>query len=142
LQRKREVFQVVKMSLREAVKHFDVSRPTLQKSLKEGKISGVQDGKGQWQVDASELARVYRPRSAEVEKAETAFTGILPTENRGLSGNNEAEVSALKAALELERAKRAAAEALAEERGQYIQDLRRMLPPPEAGPQGKRWWPW
>lgn len=131
-----------KMSLREAVKHFDVSRPTLQKALKAGKVSGVQDGKGQWQVDPSELSRVYRPRSAEVEKAESAFDGNLPTVNKALPGNPNADVQALQAALEVEKAKREAAEALAEERARHIEDLRRMLPPPESGPQRKRWWPW
>lgn len=131
-----------KMSLREAVKHFDVSRPTLQKSLKDGKVSGVQDGKGQWQVDPSELARVYRPRSARVEKAESVSAGNLSTVNRALPGGLDADVKALQAALELERAKREAAEALAEERARHIEDLRRMLPPPEASPQRKRWWPW
>lgn len=53
------VFTVGKLSLREAVKVFDVSRPTLRKSLKSGKVSGVQGGKGHWQVDAAELAHVY-----------------------------------------------------------------------------------
>jgi predicted site-specific integrase-resolvase len=136
------VFQVDKMSLREAVKHFDVSRPTLQKSLKEGKISGVQDGKGQWQVDPSELARVYRPRAASVEKSASFYAGNLSSVNRALPGNNDAEVQELKAALEVEKAKREAAEALAEERARHIEDLRRMLPPPEASAQRKRWWPW
>ena len=131
-----------KMSLREAVKHFDVSRPTLQKSLKDGKISGVQDGKGQWQVDPSELARVYRPRSAKMDKAENFNAGNLPSVNRALPGNLDAEVQALKASLEVEKAKREAAEALAEERARHSEDLRRMLPPPEAGPQRKRWWQW
>ena len=133
---------MVKMSLREAVKHFDVSRPTLQKALKDGKISGVQDGKGQWQVDPSELARVYSPRSAGVESSPSPYEGNLSSVNMALPGRLDAEVSALKAALELERARREAAEALAEERARHIQDLRRMLPAPEAGPQRKRWWPW
>jgi hypothetical protein len=135
------VFSVDKMSLREAVKHFYVSRPTLQKSLKDGKISGVQDGKGQWRVDPSELARVYSPRSARVEKTESVSAGDLSTVNRALPGGLDADVKALQAALELERAKRAAAEVLAEERAQHIQDLRRMLPPPDAKPR-RGWWPW
>ena len=51
--------KVDKLSIREAVKHFDVSRPTLQKALKSGKISGVQDGQGTWTIDPSEMARIY-----------------------------------------------------------------------------------
>ena len=125
------------MSLREAAKHFDVSRPTLQKALKSGKVSGVQDGKGQWQVDPSELARVYQARGADVEKP---FPGNLSTQNRGLPSSVNAEVSALRAELEQERIRRGAAEALAEERARHIDDLRRLLPAPGAKPQGKRWW--
>lgn len=132
------------MSLREAVKHFDVSRPTLQKAVKSGKVSGVQDGKGRWQVDGSELARVYRPRTERAVKSESYSAGNLPSANRALPGNYDAEVQALKAALEVEQAKRAAAESLAEERARHIEDLRRMLPPPEAPAPTprRRWWPW
>lgn len=135
-----------KMSLREAVKVFDVSRPTLQKALKSGKVSGVQDGKGQWQVDPAELSRVYRARSSEVVKAESSLPGNLSTRNRGLPSSVDAEVSALRAELEQERIRRGAAETLAEERAHHIDDLRRMLPAPETeNPLVKEtrrsWWP-
>jgi peptidoglycan hydrolase CwlO-like protein len=56
-----------KMTLRQAVEQFDVSRPTLTKSLKSGKISGEKDAKGVWSVDPSELSRVYKPRHKEQE---------------------------------------------------------------------------
>lgn len=115
-----------KMTLREAVKHFDVSRPTLQKALKTGKVSGVQDGQGHWQVDPSELARLYRPRGSEQVNEQAK----LPTAN-------SPELTALQAELELERTRRQAAETLAEERGKHLEDLRRLLPAPDAR---KRWW--
>ena len=128
------------LSLREAVKHFEVSRPTLQKALKSGKVSGGQDGQGHWQVDPAELARVYRPRAAGVANAEGAGVVNFVTQNRALPGKDEGELSALKAELAQERALRAAAEALADERARHIDDLRRLLPPPDAKP--RRWWPW
>lgn len=53
------------ITLRKAVEEFDVSRPTLTKALKSGKISGEKDGKGAWRVDPSELSRVYSPRNKE-----------------------------------------------------------------------------
>jgi len=56
-----------KITLRKAVELFDVSRPTLTKALKSGKISGEKDGKGVWSVDPSELSRVYKPRHKEQE---------------------------------------------------------------------------
>ena len=52
------------LSIREAVKHFDVSRPTLANALKTGKVTGVKDGQGAWSIDPAELARVYHARSA------------------------------------------------------------------------------
>lgn len=126
-----------KLSIREAVKHYDVSRPTLQKALKSGKISGVQDGQGHWTIDPSELARLYHPRSAEAVKVDKPMQGNLTTGNTLLAG----QVEALKERLaEVER-RAAVAEALAEERGRHIEDLRRMLPAPE-GPTPRRWWPW
>jgi len=131
---------VANLSLREAVKHFEVSRPTLQKALKSGKVSGGQDGQGHWQVDPAELARVYRPRAAGVANAEGAGVVNFATQNRTLPGKDEGELSALKAELAQERALRAAAEALADERARHIDDLRRLLPPPDAKP--RRWWPW
>ena len=128
---------MVKLSIREAVKHYDVSRPTLQKALKSGKISGVQDGRGHWTIDPSELARLYHTRSAEVVKVDKPIPGNLTTGNTLLAG----QVEALKERLaEVER-RAAVAEALAEERGRHIEDLRRMLPAPE-GPTRRRWWPW
>lgn len=128
---------MIKLSIREAVKHYDVSRPTLQKALKSGKISGVQDGQGHWTIDPSELARLYHPRSAEVVKVDKPLPGNLTTGNTLLAG----QVEALKERLaEVER-RAAVAEALAEERGRHIEDLRRMLPAPE-DPTRRRWWPW
>jgi transposase-like protein len=139
---------MAKLSVRAAAAKFEVSRPTLTKWLKDGKISGErlpQDEGGGWLIDSAELARVgVKPRSAsepEAVNAESANGGKLTAFDRGLPGNNDAEVSALKAALELEKARREAAENLAEERAAHIEDLRRMLPAPEAGPQRKRWWP-
>lgn len=124
------------LSLREAVKHFDVSRPTLQKSLKSGKISGVQDGQGHWTIDPAELARIYQPRKINTVKSEHALQEKLSSQNTPLSG----EVEALRERLSEAEKRAAVAEALAEERGRHIDDLRRILPSPT---QARRsWWPW
>ena len=130
--------KVDKLSIREAVKHFDVSRPTLQKALKYGKISGVQDGKGTWTIDPSEMARVYQPRQDEVVKDGGQEHENLSTKNTPLPG----QVETLKEQLADAEKRAAVAEALAEERGKHIEDLRRMLPAPEAPPSRRSWWPW
>lgn len=140
---------MAKLSVRAAAAQFEISRPTLTKWLKSGKISGErlsEDDGGGWLIDSAELARVgVNPRSApepDAVNAQSHARGKITAVSTGLPGGDGAEVSALKAALELEKAKREAAEKLAEERGRHIEDLRRMLPAPEAGPQRKWRWPW
>lgn len=129
---------MTKLSLREAAKTFDVSRPTLTKALKMGKISGDQDAAGGWKVDYSELARVYQtriPNTVVLGKAEAVnFTD----ENTPFTG----EIERLKAALSLSEARAEAAERLAQERAERIEDLRRMLPAPAPAPeiQRRKWW--
>lgn len=143
-----------KLSLRKASEQFDVSRPTLSKALKSGKISGEQDASGQWLVDVSELARVYKARETFTGKND----GYLSTENRGLPDNLHAteqagnlnkpehapdDLAELRAKLAEAEKRAAVAEALAEERAKRIDDLRRLLPgPDEKPPTRRRWWPW
>ena len=112
-----------KVSMAQAARIFAVSRPTLAKHLKDGKISGEKTIKGKhefWQIDMAELARVY-PRRAEVaarehDKFTKADTPAAP--------DLQAEIKLLQAKLE-------AAEQLAEERARHIEDLRALLPGPD-----------
>ena len=130
--------KVDKLSIREAVKHFDVSRPTLQKALKSGKISGVQDGQGTWTIDPSEMARVYQPRQDAPGKLVHQEQEILSAKNIPL----HSQIEVLKEQLADAEKRAAIASALAEERGKHIEDLRRMLPAPESSRSRRRWWPW
>lgn len=125
------------VSIREAVKIYQVSRPTLTKALKTGKISGVQDGKGQWQIDPSELSRVYQPRAGQPENIDQGISVNFTSANTTLQD----EVDALKTRLADAEQRAAVAEALADERSKHIDDLRRMLPAPEQA-QRRRHWPW
>jgi len=114
----------------EAAKMFAVSRPTLAKHLKQGKISGEQvqrDKQTVWQLDVAELKRVYAYRDAAPEK---------PL-------HEELSVSAGEAAPDLQaenrvlQAKLDAVMQISEERARHIEDLRRMLPAPS---QQRTWW--
>ena len=137
---------MVNLSIREAVKHYNVSRPTLTKALKSGKLSGKQDGKNKWSIDPSELARVYQPRPPTSEPETTAKHGQHSAIAVPPDTSNQAEMEALKAQLlnvEMRAVKAetraVAAELLAKERAERIEDLRRMLPAPEQ-PKKRRWW--
>lgn len=108
---------MARLSINEAAKRFDVSRPTLLKHLKSGQISGEKvDGKG-WQIDTSELARVYQPRGA-------AGLPDLPSVANDLAADLRAENERLRAAL-------AVAEALADERKRILDETLKLLPKPE-----------
>lgn len=131
------------LSVRAAVKAFDISKPTLLKDLSRGKVSGVKSDAGQWELDPSELARVYRSRSMMPGEENPKK---LPSVVRSLPPPVHSEIDELKAklaeaektlAIEREKAAaaerlREAAEQLAEERAARIEDLRRMLPPPSS----------
>ena len=106
-----------KVSIREAVKIYDVSRPTLSKSLKDGTVSGVKDGKGQWQIDPAELARVYQPR-----KADAGNSGQNTMED--LTALNTPEIEHLKGALAAAEARANAAEDRLSDKDVFILDLR------------------
>lgn len=124
------------LSLREAVKHFEVSRPTLQKALSAGKITGVRDGQGHWTIDPSELARVYPPRSGGGQAEHPSLPVKLTTTNTPQNTPETGELATLKARLDQAERRAVVAEALAEERGRHIEDLRRMLPAPTPARQG------
>jgi excisionase family DNA binding protein len=134
------------LSIREAAKYYQVSRPTLTKALKIGKISGTKDDQGKWSIDPSELARVYQPRVSVSHTPEHALTGQSEANLATPNTSDLSELEAVRAQLaEVElRAVRAetranAAELLAKERAERIEDLRRMLPPPK-DPKKRRWW--
>lgn len=160
------------LSIREAVKYFDVSRPTLASDLKKGKVSGVKDGQGVWSIDHSELTRVYKPRvtpaPAPVENLVNSFRpkeSEVSTFDRVLSGQVEALrerlAEAEKRAAEsekraIENEQRATvAEALAEERKRILDETLKLIPPPALLTTApvppsepsltfgrRRWWPW
>lgn len=117
---------MAKVSIREAVKFYNVSRPTLTKALKSGKISGVKGGKGEWQIDHSELQRVYTPRNVNDT---TSFENETQIKS-DLIDENKIEIERLKAALEVSEMRANLAETLAKERADHIEDIRRLLPPP------------
>ena len=124
---------MAKLSVREAARRFNVSRPTLVKHIKAGKISAESTGGNGWLIDPAEMIRAgYEAR---------AGAGHEPDNDPGkIAGFTAIDLPALQARLADMQTRLAIAEALAEERAGHIEDLRRMLPAPDAKP--RRWWPW
>jgi hypothetical protein len=110
------------VSMAQAAKLFDVSRPTLAKDRAKGKINGEKVD-GAWQFDMAELKRVYQRRG---DKSSTEL-------HEPLTVQLQTEIRVLQAKLE-------AAEKLAEAQAKHIDDLRHRLPPPEASPARRWWW--
>jgi len=79
-----------KISIREAVKEFQVSRPTLTKSLNNGKISGKKNESGTWMIDTSELSRVYKPRTPIPDNEHVKNTSENSNEQHYMKGKLEA----------------------------------------------------
>jgi len=125
-----------KLSPREAVKVYQVSRATLTKAIRDGKISAERTDVGNWQIDAAELARVYQPRPTGKPAYRTKpdhVSRIEPDHKPSLDYTLELRLARTEAALDAEREKTALLQ-------RNLDDLRRMLTPPDDKP--RRWWPW
>jgi hypothetical protein len=126
-----------KLSPRDAVKVYQVSRATLTKALSDGKISAEKTDAGHWLIDAAELARVYLPRAPQKAVGHTSPGQVNRDEPGQKTASDAADMAArlarAEAALEAEREK-------VELLQRNLDDLRRMLPPPDA--MRWRWWPW
>lgn len=73
------------MTLSEAARWAGVTRATIHKALKGGRLSGRKDDSGEWRIDPSELERVYQPGKP---------VDVSP--DRGVSSTDTAELMAAK----------------------------------------------
>lgn len=130
-----------KLSPRDAAKMYQVSRATLMRALSNGTISAEQTDAGHWQIDTAELARVYKPRKTigrtnpdQVNRDDTPVdhqhSPTLPPADPDLA----VRLARAETALAAEREKTAMLQ-------RHLDDVRLMLPAPDAKPR-RRWWPW
>ncbi len=133
------------MTPREAVRTFAVSRATLLKDLQNGKVSGTRDDKNNWQLDPAELARVYRYRPVENTSPDQPRPNHVSRTSPDQIDLAKPLIDAASVDLNL-RLVRAEIELAAEREKnallqRHLDDVRRMLPAPDAAPK-RRWWPW
>ena len=119
---------MAKLSVSAAARIYAASRPTIQKHLKNGKISGEKDADNHWQIDTAELNRLYTLRDAG---AVQTLPETLSNRDTPLNDDLKAEIEVLKARLE-------AAEAMAAERGKRLDQLMPLL----ASPKKRKWRFW
>jgi hypothetical protein len=137
-----------KLSPRNAVKLYRVSRATLMNALSDGTISAEKTDAGHWRIDPSELRRVYSPRvsqaivsrsepdqvsRATLMKALSHGTINAEKEQEAIDHSISARLAIAEGALAAEREKTAMLQ-------RHLDDVRRMLPPPAAARPRHRWW--
>lgn len=125
------------VSVSKAAKLFQVSRPTLQRALKSGAISGEKsvDGKVEtWQIDTAELARLYSLREPQAvtlagqddQNGQPLYVPKI-SEDSDLTGE---VVRGLEGQLQAVKEELAAALAVSEERRRLLDEMVKALPRP------------
>lgn len=125
------------VSVSGAAKLFQVSRPTLQRALKEGNISGLKvlsGGSETWQIDTAELARLYKlrdPDAGKLTRHENENEPAIDVSNQSETSNLTGEVvRGLEGQLQAIREELAAALAVSEERRRLLDEMVKALPRP------------
>jgi len=97
-----------KHTISEAARLVGKHRSTIQKHLREGKLSKIIDSEGNPFIETSELLRVYEDLALTVEKSSRVAADDL----QQTTPSSTPKVAELEAALELEKVRREAAETL------------------------------
>ena len=123
-------------TLGEAAKATGKSKATISKAIKSGRISAVKDEAGTFQIDPSELHRVY-PLTVSSERNETPNHTPRNTENDGLVRELQAR---LEAAHDRLADKEGVISDLREDRDKWRQQATALLA--DQRPKHRSWWPW
>lgn len=119
------------LSIRETARRFTISRPTLAKWIKSGKISAIRTDGGEWLIDSAEMLRTGISARSQTGPEMDNLPAFTPDNLSTIAGQVEnltgQEIEALRARLAEAEQRAAVAEALATERAGRIDDLRRML---------------
>jgi hypothetical protein len=92
---------MAKISVSQIAKEWKVSRPTVQKRLKDGELSGSKDDKGAWQIDTSEVIRCFgEPIAAAGKVASNISDNVTSPLQAELTATLKHQVAQLEAQLE------------------------------------------
>ncbi len=114
---------MAKLSLNKAAKEAGVAKSTLLQALNSGRMSAAKNEKGHWEIETSELFRVFR-KTGSTEQEEPNTT---PVSNPAKSSPNsalEVEVKMLREKIEDAHLER---EREREQASEQIEDLRAQL---------------
>jgi chromosome segregation ATPase len=139
----------MKYSLSEAAKATGKNKTTIQRAIKKGKISAAKGDNGSYEIDPSELHRVFPPavaqRDAQHEQSNNAQQDKFPI------NSNLARVLELEKELAVAYERANGLEAQKDQMADTISDLRKRLDNSESrvtalladnSPKRSSWWPW
>ena len=79
-----------------AAKATGYTKPTIRKAIDDGKLSATRNGKGHYQIDPTELQRVYGEEMLKVDTNQKADSETLRTYTPEVSTPSQGEIEALK----------------------------------------------
>lgn len=140
----------MKYSLSEAAKATGKNKTTIQRAIKNGKISASKGDRGSYEIDPSELHRVF-PTAAAQHKAQHPQSNDTQRGEITHDSNHLARVLELEKELAVAREKANGLEAQKDQMSDTINDLRKRLDSSEGRvtalladnrPKRSSWWPW
>lgn len=140
----------MKYSLSEAAKATGKNKTTIQRAVKSGKISAAKGDSGSYEIDPSELHRVFPPTVAQRD-AQHPKSNDTQQNNVAFSNSNLARVLELEKELAVAHERANGLEAQKDQMADTITDLRRRLDSSEGRvtalladnrPKRSSWWPW
>lgn len=132
----------MKYTAGEAATATGMNTATITRAIKKGRISATKSETGAWQIDPSELHRVFPPLAGKpllqdkTQRDATARQEEGNSANKGLQG----ELEAMRERISVAEQRAAVAEALAEERGKRLDQLVPLLPKPIPIVDARPWW--
>lgn len=137
-------------SLSEAAKATGKNKTTIQRAIKSGKISASKGDDGSYQIEPSELHRVFPPAVAQ-QDANHPKSNDTQQANFSSTNSNLTRVLELEKELAVARERANGLEAQKDQMADTISDLRKRLDYSEGrvtalltddSPKRTSWWPW
>lgn len=134
----------MKYTAGEAATATGVNTATITRAIKKGRISATKSDTGAWQIDPTELHRVFPPLASKALPQDGMQGDARANQEESKSTNNalQGELEAMRERLMAAEQRAAVAEALAEERGKRLDQLVPLLPKPASAPTAETssWW--
>lgn len=134
----------MKYTAGEAAAATGLNTATITRAIKKGKISATKSEAGAWQIDPSELHRVFPPLAGKALRKDEMQGDAIGRQDKSKSVDNalQGELDVMRDRLAAAEQRAAVAEALADERGKRLDQLVPLLPHPAPVPatDARPWW--